>query len=592
MLEKRPEEISLMDVINCTESTMAISRFLEKDGYCSRNYSDCCKVHKVLLDLQNTYNNRLENVKISDIIQPGKDEYFGRFYVVIKLNLKDQTYECIYSNVHEVYDKVSASASYGEFVKKYTEQYVHEQDRQKLQEFLASEKLTEHLVDGCMEEDMSYRRICDNEVDSYIWMEAKRYVDETENTAILTFHNAKVIPDTIVNMEQELRKKEKNITKQYWDMVSLLVAVLNHNNLVETEHQDDISFYTEQVYRQLQKNYPEYGITEEEIENVSHLAPIHDIGKIRVSIEILNKNGKLTIDEMEVVKQHPICRKKLGMTQKQLAEKLGKSDKSVSKWERGICLPDVSVYLELCEILGISLNEFLAGEDIEVTNVEKKSEDTLIQISKDSSYKQRYLKKIIAVLLIAVGVFVITLGLMVCNKLRQPQNYIEAVDPDSVEMKTAELLSGIDGTMMFRYNSKDTFQALYVYLSEYHSGKRVSHKRVLELSYEDVKSAKNGLIVITPDFDNFTAKLIAADEYSKYMTETPILEGVANREYYGRSATSIENKSTIEYGTEQGLAALIYGEQGVSSLPIQDITGEYIDTDNEYMYYYSAEFVK
>lgn len=106
-------------------------------------------------------------------------------------------------------------------------------------------------------------------------------------------------------------------------------------------------------------------------------------------------------------------------------------------------------------------------------------------------------------------------------------------------------------------------QALYVYLLEYQSG-----KRVLELSYEDVKSAKNGLIVITPDFDNFTTKLIAADEYSKYLTETPILEGVANREYYGRSATSIENKSTIEYETEQGLPALIYGEQGVSSLPI------------------------
>ena len=44
--------------------------------------------------------------------------------------------------------------------------------------------------------------------------------------------------------------------------------------------------------------------------------------------------------------------------------------------------------------------------------------------------------------------------------------------------------------------------------------------------------------------------------------------------------------------TEQGLPALIYGEQRVSSLPIQDITGEHIDTDNEYMYYYSVEFVK
>ena len=69
----------------------------------------------------------------------------------------------------------------------------------------------------------------------------------------------------------------------------MLVAVLNHNNLVEKEHQDDISFYTEQVYRQLQKNYPEYGITDEEVEAVSHLAPIHDIGKIRVPVEILNK---------------------------------------------------------------------------------------------------------------------------------------------------------------------------------------------------------------------------------------------------------------------------------------------------------------
>ena len=285
-------------------------------------------------------------------------------------------------------------------------------------------------------------------------------------------------------------------------------------------------------------------------------------------------------------------RKKLGMTQKQLAEKLGKSDKSVSKWERGICLPDVSVYLELCEILGISLNEFLAGEDIEVTNVEKKSEDTLIQISKDSSHKQRYLKKIIAVLLIAVGVFAITLGIMVCNKLRQPQNYIEAVDPDSVEMKTAELLSGIDGTMMFRYNSKDTFQALYVYLSEYHSGKRVSHKRVLELSYEDVKSAKNGLIVITPDFDDFTAKLIAADEYSKYMTETPILEGVANREYYGRSATQVEGEVPIQRDTEQGLMALIYGEDGLEAIPVKEMEQGNFREKNDYVYYLSFRFGK
>ena len=265
------------------------------------------------------------------------------------------------------------------------------------------------------------------------------------------------------------------------------------------------------------------------------------------------------------------------------------------EWERDFLQQQTqSVEIEVGNFLELYYKdmEVRLRENTMYTKCRKKSEDTLIEITKDSSYKQRYLKKIIAVLLIAVGVCVIAFGIIVCNKLRQPQNYIEAVDPDSVEMKTAELLSGIDGTMMFRYNSKDTIQTLYVYLSEYQSGKRISHKKVLELSYQNMKSAKNGLIVITPDFDNFTTKLIAADEYSKYMTETPILEGVANREYYGRSATSIENKSTIEYGTEQGLAALIYGEQGVSSLPIQDIRGEYIDTDNEYMYYYSVEFIK
>ena len=93
-------------------------------------------------------------------------------------------------------------------------------------------------------------------------------------------------------------------------------------------------------------------------------------------------------------------RKALGLTQKQLAEQLGMSDKSVSKWERGICLPDVSVYMELCGILGISMNEFLAGEDISEENIVKIAEDNLIQVAKDSKAKQKNLKVIIAVMLL------------------------------------------------------------------------------------------------------------------------------------------------------------------------------------------------
>lgn len=85
-------------------------------------------------------------------------------------------------------------------------------------------------------------------------------------------------------------------------------------------------------------------------------------------------------------------RKALGLTQKQLAEKLNMSDKSVSKWERDICLPDVSIYMELCSILRISINEFLAGEDIGTENVIEKSDSNLIQITKESKKKQKKFK--------------------------------------------------------------------------------------------------------------------------------------------------------------------------------------------------------
>ena len=210
-IAKQPENISLRDVISCTESTMAISRCLEKEGGCSKNYIACCKVHQILLDLQNIYNNRLESVKISDIIRPGKDEYLGKFYVIIKVNLREKDYECIYSHNHDVYEQVKTAESYDDFIKKYAEKYICEADWVNVQKCLAGENLTEHLIDGCVEEEIFYRGIIENNGTSYVWMKASKYVDVKENTAIITFHNTKVIPNTIVTMEQELRKKEQDV---------------------------------------------------------------------------------------------------------------------------------------------------------------------------------------------------------------------------------------------------------------------------------------------------------------------------------------------------------------------------------------------
>lgn len=285
-------------------------------------------------------------------------------------------------------------------------------------------------------------------------------------------------------------------------------------------------------------------------------------------------------------------RKALGMTQKQLAEKLNMSDKSVSKWERGICLPDVSVYMELCEILGISINEFLAGEDIDAENVEKKSEDNIIQVTKDSKKKQKNLKSILAVVTTFAVIMVLVLGAVFVHEVMQPKNYITAVDRTSAEMKTAELLSGADGAYLFNFYAKEEYKILTIYLSEYQAGELINKSKVADLDYDGIESAKRGVIAVIPDFELFRVKLIIADDYSKCSTDFPILENVENREYYGRSATQVEGEVPIQRDTEQGLMALIYGEDGLEAIPVKEMEQGNFREKNDYVYYLSFRFGK
>ncbi len=66
------------------------------------------------------------------------------------------------------------------------------------------------------------------------------------------------------------------------------------------------------------------------------------------------------------------CRKEKKVTQAQLAERLNITDRAVSKWETGKSMPDSSIMLELCEILGITVNDLLSGEKIGMESYEKK----------------------------------------------------------------------------------------------------------------------------------------------------------------------------------------------------------------------------
>ena len=84
-------------------------------------------------------------------------------------------------------------------------------------------------------------------------------------------------------------------------------------------------------------------------------------------------------------------RKSVGLTQMQLAERLGITDRAVSKWETGRALPDAALMLELCAILSISVNDLLCGEVVLVENYDKELENRLIEVVREKEQCDKHL---------------------------------------------------------------------------------------------------------------------------------------------------------------------------------------------------------
>jgi hypothetical protein len=233
----------------------------------------------------------------------------------------------------------------------------------------------------------------------------------------------------------------------------------------------------------------------------------------------------------------------------------------------------------------------LAGEDISEENIVRKSEDNLIQVTKDGKLRQRYLKQIIIALSVVAVISLIVLGTMIYRTVSQPRNYIDPVASDSVEMQTARLLSDEAEPLLFRYSANEEFETLNIYMTEYQNGTLIQKEKVADISHESSNLPLEGSIVLVPDYQNFTVKIIVVAA-GKLSTSIPILEGVEDREYLIRSTTKIEEKTPLKYDTEQGLAAFIYGEERVSVLPIEDMLSDELGEKNDYVYYFSYEFSK
>ena len=90
------------------------------------------------------------------------------------------------------------------------------------------------------------------------------------------------------------------------------------------------------------------------------------------------------MDQIKIGKFIKEKRKEKKITQDELAEKIGVSNRAISKWENGNCMPDSGIILELCKILGITINDLFHGEIIDKKDNERKFEKYLLEI-----YKQK-----------------------------------------------------------------------------------------------------------------------------------------------------------------------------------------------------------
>lgn len=111
------------------------------------------------------------------------------------------------------------------------------------------------------------------------------------------------------------------------------------------------------------------------------------------------------MDQSKIGKFIAESRRARNLTQRQLAEQLSISDKTVSKWECGKGLPEVSLMLPLCELLQITVNDLLSGEKLAAENYREKAEENLMNLMQENAEnKERMVLSVICGVITVIAV--------------------------------------------------------------------------------------------------------------------------------------------------------------------------------------------
>ena len=119
------------------------------------------------------------------------------------------------------------------------------------------------------------------------------------------------------------------------------------------------------------------------------------------------------MDQEKIGKFLASLRKEKKLTQQELAEKLGVSDRTIGNWENGRNMPDLSLFKPLCQELDITINELLSGERITKEKYQEKFEENIVKTIDYSTKKLNEYRGIISLILIILGLLILIPAIMI-----------------------------------------------------------------------------------------------------------------------------------------------------------------------------------
>ena len=311
-LLRKPEAITLWDILDTMESTMKINKCLEevsypyeeKSGLCDQR--EFCKVRAIFQQFQMDVERKLQEVTVAELIGKSEAHPFGHTYVTLEIDAGTGVFQRVYAYDAFVRDYIPKEGEFQVFLEQYIQDYVHKEDRERIYALTSLDYVEEEMEKGYWEKQTRFRQRVRHTEDQYCWMELHQYFNTEDHAVVFVLQNSILVEQHMSTLEQELVQKSKSMEQNYWFAVELLGRILDEREVGDQEEKSEVIHYTEMVYRKLSELYPEQKITEEEIVYVSHLAPIRNIGKIRLPKELFLKREPLTEEEEECMRSHPL----------------------------------------------------------------------------------------------------------------------------------------------------------------------------------------------------------------------------------------------------------------------------------------------